>query len=137
MKKIKSGVYIHQGEELLMRWYKEPMTQLTKSEGFGFKGALLQTLNGEKLLCSVCGGLFVNLGFHIHSAHKLKAKEYKERFGLAYGTSLVSDTLRMHLQTKTIEWLNTLSDEDKQAYKDKRKKPWPNWKEPGHNLSNN
>lgn len=119
MEETKKGVYKHNDEELVMRWYKEPMTEIPEGEGFGFKGAIMQTTDGEKILCNECGGLYTNLGAHVFNVHRMRGIEYKEKFGLAYQTTLLSDTFRTHLKNTTLRWLASLSEEEKQEIRDK------------------
>ncbi len=67
--------------------YKDPLTE--NKEGFGFLGCLMQTEEKDKLQCHICGGLYEYLALHI-KRHKIRAKEYRKKFGLSHNTSLVS-----------------------------------------------
>ena len=44
--------------------------------------------------CKICGKEFDHLGSHIWHAHKIKANEYKEMFGLPHKMSLISKEIK-------------------------------------------
>jgi len=47
----------------------------------------------DKLKCLLCGKSFGHLGSHIWHRHKVKAREYKEQFGLPYDMALISEEI--------------------------------------------
>jgi len=92
--------------------YKEPLKQV--HEGFGYEGALLGTLDGEKIQCHICGDLFTDLAGHATKTHKEltpTARDYKERFGLAFSSALVSEAERARMKMVGMLWWHRLSPE--------------------------
>lgn len=73
--------------------YKEPLR--TNAGGYGYLGAVLQTADGSKIQCHICGKLFRSLASHLTAAHKVSAKEYRKSYGIAHNTALVSDQERV------------------------------------------
>lgn len=96
--------------------YKEPLRKV--EGGYGYYGVLLGTGDGEKVQCHECGVLYSSLTFHVYKAHGLRVREYKEKYGLAYKTALVSENLRNCYKEKTLEWLETLTPEEKRLYRE-------------------
>jgi predicted transcriptional regulator len=47
----------------------------------------------DRIICKICGGKFSHLGSHLWHKHRIKAKTYKETFGLPYNFSLISRTV--------------------------------------------
>lgn len=78
---------------LTLKNYKEPLLEVGPG-GFGYLGAILMSLDGEKMQCHICGKLFGDVGTHSRQAHKVTVDEYKERFELARTTSLISESVR-------------------------------------------
>lgn len=113
-------------EELTLMNYKEPLTPVRG--GYGYYGAITGTLDSQFIQCHICGKLFVNLGFHIAHAHKMKGREYKDQFGLAYSTALLSEAERERTKTRTIEWLRNMTDEERERFKDKSKEALRKWR---------
>lgn len=72
--------------------YKEPLTKVTS--GFGYFGCLSGTQEQDKLQCHICGELFKDLGMHVVYKHQVERHDYKERFGLARLTKLISPTYK-------------------------------------------
>ena len=91
--------------------YKEPLTKV--KDGHGFYGALLVSLDGEKVQCHICGKLFRSLGGHIWGKHRILARDYKETYGLAYTSSLVSELTRKRIQEQAGLWWKNLSAAEK------------------------
>ena len=75
--------------------YKEPLRQINPNLGYGFVGALLETHDGERVQCHVCGKLFSNLGKHLGKAHDMTSREYKLKYALAQTSGLISETERL------------------------------------------
>lgn len=71
--------------------YKEPLQEV--DEGFGYKGTLKQSVGKTHIQCHICGYFFKSLGHHVRD-HGINAKQYKDKFDLARGTSLMSDKAR-------------------------------------------
>lgn len=105
---------------LTIRNYKEPLKAIPTSVGFGYYGTLLGTPDGEFVMCHACGKLFKNLATHIKQAHKEQFKnvaEYREVFDLAHRTALVSESERIRLKKKSIEFFNSLTEKQKAEYR--------------------
>ena len=77
--------------------YKEPLRPVPKEIGFGYYGAILGTEDGALIQCHICGNLYSHLSSHVRHKHNIKSREYKERFLIAYSTSLVSSQERKRL----------------------------------------
>ena len=105
---------------LLFYNYKEPLKEI--KNGYGYYGAILATEDGTKIQCHLCGGLYSELQAHIRMFHSMKVRDYKEKFELAYTTSLISESIRNERKMRTLEWLKTLTPEQKNyLMKDERK----------------
>lgn len=102
--------------------YKEPLIALKKEEGFGYLGALRGTLDGDKIECHICGGLFSELSKHINPKHHISAEEYKERFQLARQTVLISENIRQDRKMRTLVWLSKLTEEQRTEMRRKAQK---------------
>lgn len=96
-------------EELILGPYKEPLEPVKK--GFGYMGALSFTTTG-KLQCHICGELFDHLGHHIRN-HNLSAGEYRTKFQLASGSSLISEGERLRLKENHLRWWASMSPEER------------------------
>lgn len=105
-----------EGEPLIFYNYKEPLKPT--GNGFGYMGCILSNKEETKIQCHVCGLMFEGLAMHARQAHGLSSREYKEKFQLAYTTALVSESRRIILKTKTIEWLNSMSPEKPKQYRE-------------------
>ena len=68
--------------------YKEPLRENTN--GFGYIGCVSGTEDGAKIQCHICGELKENLNQHILVFHKMPLNEYKDTFGIARTTKLIS-----------------------------------------------
>lgn len=86
--------------------YKEPLK--TIEGGFGYHGCLLSTQDGTKVQCAICGGLYSELSKHLTAKHKMTSREYKEKFGLAYQTSLISEDIREKRKQVTLRWIKEM-----------------------------
>lgn len=86
--------------------YKEPLTEI--KNGFGYYGCLLSSTDGEKVQCAICGGLYGELSKHITPKHGITAREYKEKYGLAYSTALISEKIRESRKQTTLVWVEKM-----------------------------
>jgi len=102
---------------LTLGHYKEPMMKIKKKDGFGFYGALLNTIDGKYVQCHICGKLFQSLSCHVRMHHKMDCRDYREKFQLAYTTALISEKERERMKQTTIDWLKNLSEKEKQDMK--------------------
>ena|SRR3990167_8808946 len=96
---------LDQNTGLVLNNYKEPLKKV--ENGFGYYGAVLLTLNGEKIQCHICGRLFNSVGAHLKDAHKINAVEYKNKFQLAQGTALISEKLRNVLKEQRLAYYHS------------------------------
>jgi hypothetical protein len=98
------------GQILIYDNYKEPLKEIPKTKGFGYYGTVALTDDKEFVQCHVCGNLFVNVGMHIRK-HKISAEKYKETYGLAKSTALMSEPERERLQKNAVKpWDGKLPD---------------------------
>lgn len=123
MKKFKVSEYrtdrgtVYDETELTLHNYKEPLSPIKK--GFGYYGTISATIDGKYIQCHICGGLYENLGGHLRGKHQLLGREYKERFGLAFMSALVSEGYRNENTKRSLLWWSSLSEDDKAKYKKK------------------
>lgn len=115
---VKQEGGVHQfGEHMLtLKNYKEPLKRIPKEEGIGWFGTLAADVETGKVQCHICGQLFDVLSAHIPFAHKMKAREYREKFGLAYTTALISEGQRLRLKESTMKWLKQMTPEEMKAH---------------------
>lgn len=110
-------------QDLIFKNYKEPLRPIPAYEGHGYYGVILESKDHETIQCHICGKMFKHLAAHIQNSHKeMSVREYREKFGLAYGTSLVSESMRWELKNRTLEWIKTLTPEQKAEMKRNWKK---------------
>lgn len=109
-------------QKLLFKNYKEPVKAIPKGEGYGYFGVVMQTEDLTKVQCHICGELFKHLSGHIWQKHKMAVKDYKDKFQLARSTALTSEKMRWELKQKTLDWIASLSPEEKKAYIDRVRK---------------
>lgn len=114
--KIEDGIHKFGNDILTLKNYKEPLLEIPKGEGFGYYGTLAANVENGKIQCHICGNLYDHVGAHVFHAHNITVKDYREKFGLAYTTALVSESHRLHLKERTLEWLKSMGEEQKQAY---------------------
>lgn len=67
--------------------YKEPLTP--NKSGFGYLGTVAHTKDGEFIQCYECGDLVKSLSTHVKK-HKMKPKDYREKYQLNSKTPLCS-----------------------------------------------
>ena len=108
-------------QELVVKNYKEPLKKIPKGEGFGYYGAVSMSVDGMKIQCHLCGEMFQHLGGHIWQTHKMKLSDFREKFQLSYSTPLVGDNYRQYLKERTLDWIKSLTPEEKEEYKRKSK----------------
>lgn len=114
---------------LTLKHYKEPMRAIPKSEGFGYYGAVLGSLDGKYIQCHICGNLYGELLPHVRMAHKVSNQEYREQFQLAGSTALVSEEQRELKKQRALEFFKSLTPEQKEAMKRKARQNFLKWKE--------
>ena len=72
------------------------------------KGVIQKDEQG-KIICHICGKAFKVLGDHIHLAHNMSIKEYKERYGICNNTHLTELNYYNKMKTYALHY-----DMDKQ-----------------------
>lgn len=102
-------------EFLTLVHYKEPLRKV--EQGHGYYGAIQITLDRGRIQCHECGELFANLSAHVRQKHKITAPEYREKFQLAHGTALVSEKERARMKEMTVKFLESMTPEEKEEYK--------------------
>lgn len=100
--------------------YKEPLTPTP--EGYGYLGTISQTQDGEYIQCHICGKLMKHMSGHLRSAHKMNTRDYKQEYGIALKTALTAEKTRWEMKRRTIEYVNSLSGDEKKDYFEKRRK---------------
>ena len=115
---------LYKATELTLTNYKEPLISIPKGKGFGYYGTIINTNDGKYIQCHICGKLFTSLPGHILNGHKKKVADYKEEFGLAKMTALVSESERFVLKDRYLKWFNSMSEEEKQKFSQTRKDNW-------------
>lgn len=99
-------------EPLILGPYKEPLRKV--KGGFGYMGALTFDTS-SRVQCHICGELFDNLAGHALLAHKITKKQYKEKYGLAAETRLVSERFREEKKNQQLRYFARLSPEERVA----------------------
>lgn len=107
----------YKGEMLTLLNYKEPLKKIEKKSGYGYYGCLMATADGTKVQCHFCGKLFTSVSSHARQAHDISTREYKDKYQLAYTTSLVSEKERSRMKDITLNWLTSMTDEQKEEFK--------------------
>lgn len=115
---VKKGVFKWENQFLTLKNYKEPLTKI--KDGYGWYGTIAITTNGSQIQCHICGKLVEALPGHIYNTHKINTKAYKEKFGLGYGSALVSENIRIREKQRTLNFLKTLTDHEKKAYRQRQ-----------------
>lgn len=77
--------------------YKEPLREL--SDGYGFYGTITVNEEGTHVQCHQCGFYFKLLGQHLRE-HNLTGRDYKAEYGLAVGTTLMTEEATRDWQSK-------------------------------------
>lgn len=77
--------------------YKEPMIKV--EDGFGYYGAITQTNDGLHIQCHICGYYVGRLGSHVANKHKIRPREYNEKYGLRLTEGLLSPAAKWAAQT--------------------------------------
>lgn len=119
-------------EGLTLMNYKEPLKSIPKSEGVGYYGALIGSLDGEKVQCHVCGEMFPCIQLHAYEKHKLRARDYKEKFQLAYSTALISEKQREIRKERQIEVIRRMTPEQRAEWRRKGLEAYKKWMKEKH-----
>lgn len=82
--------------------YKLPIKEVPKDKGFGYYGVIALTEDRSLMQCHICGGLYASVALHIRK-HKLDADEYRQKFQLAQGSSLIGEATREKYQKRALE----------------------------------
>lgn len=125
---------VNLNNSLVLQNYKEPLKPIPKKLGFGYYGAVMVTQDGAEIQCHSCGETFSHLGTHIWQAHEMNAREYKEKFGLARETALVSEKQRQALKEQTLEWLRKMTPAQIKAMRERQKQGYLSWKKKNKNY---
>ena len=100
----------YDGQLLIYENYKEPLKAIPKTKGHGYYGTIAATDDGMYIQCHICGHLYTNLSMHIR-LHKISGEKYREEYGLATGTALVSELERERRQQLVFKpWDGKLPD---------------------------
>jgi hypothetical protein len=83
-----------------------PYDKLPK-ENFGYLGVLLSLKSSGKVQCHLCGSWHDSLGSHIANRHKIKAQDYKKRFGFTRTIPLCSQRVSDQRSKSALEHNNT------------------------------
>ena len=119
---------MNKNDNLTLKNYKEPLQEVPKRKGHGYYGAILATKDGQYIQCHVCGELFGELAVHVRMKHKMQLAEYREEYQLSRTTVLISENLRMARKKRTLEWLASLSLEQKMAMRAKALLGYRKWR---------
>ncbi len=79
--------------------YKEPLTKV--KGGYGFMGVITTNEEQTHVQCHICGYYFESLGSHVQHTHKMKAREYKEKYQLRISRGLLAPKAREALIRRT------------------------------------
>ncbi len=85
--------------------------------GFGLFGMMLSGLDGSTILCHECGRLVSIIGGqHLKAAHKMNAREYRDKYSLRSGERLASlqfrEKSRQHEQCRVLEGKHPFTNKD-------------------------
>ena len=67
--------------------------------------------------CNICGYICKMLPGHIYNVHGMRTKQYREKYGLAASTALFSEDLRLGNKKRTLAYLKTLTQEQREEYR--------------------
>jgi len=59
--------------------------------GYGYYGVLLSHKETGRIHCHLCGQWFKSLGAHVSQAHKIRAKQYRKKFGFSLTQPICSE----------------------------------------------
>ncbi len=113
---------------LTIKHYKEPLKAIPRSEGFGYYGTIMGSLDGKYIQCHVCGNLYGAVHSHARMAHKLSDKEYRDRFLLSGSTALVSEHERQTRKERTLQWLKGMTKSQREAHIAKTRRNFVKWR---------
>lgn len=81
---------------------------------------MLINLEEKNLTCMYCGGKYSHLGSHLWHKHKVKARDYKEDFGLDFKYPLISEEVKQKKHDRFEErreyYLSNLRSQGKKWY---------------------
>lgn len=81
---------------------KKPL--MKNDNGIGFKGVILQTDDRNFIQCYGCGKWFKLINkWHLKTCLKIGIKEYKDKFGLKRGTTLIPDASKNFLRAQLLQ----------------------------------
>lgn len=120
-------------EFLTLKHYKEPLKPISAKNGYGYYGALQITLDGDKIQCHQCGLLFQNLSRHILQTHKISSRDFKIKYKLSFTTRLISESERIRMKEKALEYWRSLTDKEKNERKRKAILKYKYWKKDNKN----
>ena len=107
-------------DKLTLINYKEPLRPV--EFGYGYMGTISSTTDGESIQCHICGSLFANLDMHARQMHQIQSRDYKIKFGLNFTTALISEKERERRSNRTIEWQESMSEEERESHRLRRMK---------------
>lgn len=110
---------------LTIKNYKEPLKKAV--DGYGYLGALSVSIDGERVQCHQCGGLFRNLGPHIRHIHKTTVTDYRKKYQLSPTTALLSESEREARKQALLKWMAELSPEKLADMRKRAKEGWRKW----------
>lgn len=125
MNRVKLSELEQNTQFLTLGHYKLPLKPV--EQGFGYLGAVSVTLDGEKIQCHECGGLYANLACHVKQVH-MPAKEYREKYQLAPTNSLISEKERERMVEVGKRIYQSMSVEERQALHQKRNEALKAWR---------
>jgi hypothetical protein len=111
--KVEQRQFKWEDKVLTLKNYKEPLTKV--KNGYGWYGTIACTIDGKEIQCHICGALVQSLTGHIKT-HEIKTREYKEKFKLQYTSALISESTRMKYKQKTLDFIKSLTEEEKKEY---------------------
>lgn len=82
---------------LIYENYKLPIKEVPKDKGFGYYGVIALTKDRNLMQCHICGQLYASVALHIRK-HKINVDDYKDKFQLARGSSLIGEATREKYQ---------------------------------------
>jgi hypothetical protein len=118
---------LNKNNSLTLMHYKEPLSPIPKKFGVGYYGAIQVTLDGEKIQCHMCGGLFTRLNFHLRNVHFVEEADYKTMYQLEKTTALVSEKERERCKIRTMKWMLAMPLAKRREWQRKRLESLKKW----------
>lgn len=72
-------------------------------KGHGYLGVMLYDDVNDKVQCHICGLWYAHVGKHAQMKHKVMADDYKQTYGLTFGTALCSVGLSAKKSSQTLK----------------------------------